>query len=279
MWVDSADKTRVHSFIVKPPEFFAHHEISRAVPDSRRPARRVGRILDLSLERAGVRRRRLSGRDAESARLHRLRAEVHRRDQWRLGRQSLRRHHGGGRCRRCAALRRSPIAWRRRAAPTAATWSTGCSATPRASKRWSRTTASSICAAWRRETEELWFPLWEFKGMPWDNPELYSQVVAQLFREGFQDAYAGDPRRAGLSRAGRPGLATVHRAAIAEGAVEAALFPDEGHWVLKPQNSVLWYHTVSIGSSSGRSRCLTFELVILSAAKDLLFADSFQIAI
>ena len=22
------------------------------------------------------------------------------------------------------------------------------------------------------------------------------------------------------------------------------LFPDEGHWVLKPQNSVLWYRTV-----------------------------------
>jgi dipeptidyl aminopeptidase/acylaminoacyl peptidase len=21
-------------------------------------------------------------------------------------------------------------------------------------------------------------------------------------------------------------------------------FPDEGHWVLKPQNSQLWYHTV-----------------------------------
>jgi dipeptidyl aminopeptidase/acylaminoacyl peptidase len=22
------------------------------------------------------------------------------------------------------------------------------------------------------------------------------------------------------------------------------LFPDEGHWILKPQNSLLWYHTV-----------------------------------
>jgi dipeptidyl aminopeptidase/acylaminoacyl peptidase len=21
------------------------------------------------------------------------------------------------------------------------------------------------------------------------------------------------------------------------------LFPDEGHWILKPQNSVLWYRT------------------------------------
>jgi dipeptidyl aminopeptidase/acylaminoacyl peptidase len=22
------------------------------------------------------------------------------------------------------------------------------------------------------------------------------------------------------------------------------IFPDEGHWVMKPQNSQLWYHTV-----------------------------------
>jgi dipeptidyl aminopeptidase/acylaminoacyl peptidase len=22
------------------------------------------------------------------------------------------------------------------------------------------------------------------------------------------------------------------------------LFPDEGHWILKPQNGLLWYHTV-----------------------------------
>ena len=24
---------------------------------------------------------------------------------------------------------------------------------------------------------------------------------------------------------------------------ELLIFPDEGHWVLKPQNSVLWYKT------------------------------------
>jgi dipeptidyl aminopeptidase/acylaminoacyl peptidase len=25
---------------------------------------------------------------------------------------------------------------------------------------------------------------------------------------------------------------------------ELLIFPDEGHWVLKPQNSALWYKTV-----------------------------------
>ena len=28
-------------------------------------------------------------------------------------------------------------------------------------------------------TEELWFTNWEFKGMPWDNPALYQQMVAE----------------------------------------------------------------------------------------------------
>ena len=71
------------------------------------PAGRLGRELDLPLERAGVRGRGLRGGDAEPAGLDRLRAEVHRRDQRRLGRQGLRRHHGGGRLRRPAALCRS----------------------------------------------------------------------------------------------------------------------------------------------------------------------------
>ena len=29
---------------------------------------------------------------------------------------------------------------------------------------------------------------------------------------------------------------------------ELLMFPDEGHWVLKPQNSALWYKTFSTGS-------------------------------
>ena len=72
-------------------------------------------------------------------------------------------------------------------------------------------------------TEELWFPLWEFKGMPWDNPDMYAQMVAQLFRERFQNADAGDARRTRLSRAVGPGHAIVHRAADPESAVEAGV--------------------------------------------------------
>jgi dipeptidyl aminopeptidase/acylaminoacyl peptidase len=93
-------------------------------------------------------------------------------------------------------------------------------------------------------TEELWFPEWEFKGMPWTNPEMYSKWSPHMFVKEF-----------------RTPLLVIHgeldyRVPIGEGlqlftalqrqGVESKLlvYPDEGHWVLKPQNSELWYDTV-----------------------------------
>lgn len=93
-------------------------------------------------------------------------------------------------------------------------------------------------------TEELWFVEWELKGTPWTNPELYARWSPHLFAENFKTP-----------------LLVVHgeldyRVPVAEGfqlftmlkrrGVESRLlyYPDEGHWILKPQNSELWYKTV-----------------------------------
>jgi dipeptidyl aminopeptidase/acylaminoacyl peptidase len=35
-------------------------------------------------------------------------------------------------------------------------------------------------------TEELWFPLWEFDGAPWENPEMYEKWSPSNFVERFQ---------------------------------------------------------------------------------------------
>ena len=94
------------------------------------------------------------------------------------------------------------------------------------------------------ETEELWFPEWEFKGVPWEHPQLYekwspSNFVASvktpmLIVEGNLDFRVPDGQAfqifTALQRRGVPS--------------ELLYFPDEGHWVLKPQNSRLWYKTV-----------------------------------
>jgi dipeptidyl aminopeptidase/acylaminoacyl peptidase len=93
-------------------------------------------------------------------------------------------------------------------------------------------------------TEELWFPEWEFKGMPWTNPEMYTKWSPHMFVKEFKTP-----------------LLVIHgeldyRVPVGEGfqlftalqrqGVESKLlvYPDEGHWVLKPQNSELWYNTV-----------------------------------
>jgi len=95
-------------------------------------------------------------------------------------------------------------------------------------------------------TEELWFPEWEMGGTPWANPELYKKWSASEYAGAlgkyktptlviggeldFRVPYTQDLEFfTALQRQGVPS--------------KLMIFPDEGHWVLKPQNSQLWYQT------------------------------------
>ena len=82
----------------------------------------------------------------------------------------------------------------------------------------------------------------ELGAFHWDNPAARDAPVAAPLREGGEDADAGDPRRAGLPRARRRRRCSTTTRCKAKG-VPARLvwFPDENHWILKPQNSRLWY--------------------------------------
>src|SRR5882762_6407222 len=53
-------------------------------------------------------------------------------------------------------------------------------------------------------------------------------MVSQQFREGLQDAYAGDSRRVGFSRPIHAGLAALHGFAAPENTIEAAGIPRRG---------------------------------------------------
>ena len=93
-------------------------------------------------------------------------------------------------------------------------------------------------------TEELWFADWEFKGTPWDNPELYTKWSPHLSAKKFKTptlVVHGEldyrvPVGEGLQL-----FSTLQRKGVPS---KLLYFPDEGHWVLKPQNSELWYKTV-----------------------------------
>ncbi|HEY4364624.1 MAG TPA: S9 family peptidase [Bryobacteraceae bacterium] len=93
-------------------------------------------------------------------------------------------------------------------------------------------------------TEELWFPSWEFKGFPWDNPDMYARWSPSYFVKDFKTptlVVQGElDYRVPLDQ----GLQLFTALQIQKVPSKLLVFPDEGHWVLKPQNSALWYQTV-----------------------------------
>ena len=94
------------------------------------------------------------------------------------------------------------------------------------------------------ETEELWFPIWEFGGMPWDKPETYVQLVAQCIssRSSAPPPWSSTGRWIIRVPYGQ-GLQLFTALQLQKVPSKLLLYPDEGHWILKPQNSLLWYKT------------------------------------
>ena len=94
-------------------------------------------------------------------------------------------------------------------------------------------------------TEELWFNEWEFKGTPWTNREMYRKWSPHLFAKNFKTpllvVHGQLDYRLDVSE-GLQLFTTLQRLGVPS---EMLYFPDEGHWVLKPQNSQLWYRTVN----------------------------------
>jgi dipeptidyl aminopeptidase/acylaminoacyl peptidase len=94
-------------------------------------------------------------------------------------------------------------------------------------------------------TEELWFPEWEFKGAPWKQRELYRKFSPHLFADKFKTPtlviHGQNDYRLDVSE-GFQLFTTLQRLKVPS---KMLYFPDEDHWVLKPQNSRLWYKTVN----------------------------------
>jgi dipeptidyl aminopeptidase/acylaminoacyl peptidase len=90
-------------------------------------------------------------------------------------------------------------------------------------------------------TEELWFPLWEFRGMPWDNPEMYSKWSPSNYVKDFKTPTLIFHGELDYRVPVEQGLQLFTALQMQKVPSKIVLFPDEGHWVLKPQNSMLWY--------------------------------------
>ena len=100
-------------------------------------------------------------------------------------------------------------------------------------------------------TEELWFNEWEFKGKPWDyygkpdseNPfrKWSPAMLAKNFHTPTLVIHGQLDYRLDVSE-GFQLFTTLQRLGVPS---KMLYFPDEGHWVLKPQNARLWYKTVN----------------------------------
>jgi len=93
-------------------------------------------------------------------------------------------------------------------------------------------------------TEELWFNDWEFKGTPYDNRAMYQRWSPHQYAKNFKTPtlviHGQRDYRLDVSE-GLELFTTLQMEGVPS---KMLYFPDEGHWVLKPQNSRLWYETV-----------------------------------
>jgi len=93
-------------------------------------------------------------------------------------------------------------------------------------------------------TEELWFAEWEFGGVPWESPKIYLDQTPSAFAGNFKtptlvihgslDFRVPDAQGLGM-------FTSLQRKGVPSRFV---LFPDEGHWIAKPANRIVWWREV-----------------------------------
>ena len=93
-------------------------------------------------------------------------------------------------------------------------------------------------------TEELWFPDWEYGGPPWRELKHYLDRSPSLFADAFKtptlvihgalDFRVPDAQGLGM-------FTSLRRVGVPSRYV---WFPDEGHWILKPANRIVWWREV-----------------------------------
>lgn len=93
-------------------------------------------------------------------------------------------------------------------------------------------------------TEELWFPEWELGGTPWENREAYVKWSPHQYAKNFKSpmliVHGAYDFRLSEEQAFQL-FTTLQRMGIES---KLLYFPDETHFVSKPQNAKLWWNTV-----------------------------------
>jgi len=94
-------------------------------------------------------------------------------------------------------------------------------------------------------TEELWFSEWENGGTPYDNPEGYQRFNPANHVKNWRSPILIIHGQQDFRIPASQGIAAFTAAQRRGVESKFLYFPDENHWVLKPQNSLLWHDTVN----------------------------------
>jgi len=94
-------------------------------------------------------------------------------------------------------------------------------------------------------TEELWFSEWENGGTPWDHAEDYERFNPIDHVADWKDPILVIHSERDYRIPVDQGIAAFTAAQLRGIPSEFLTFPDENHWVLKPQNSLQWHETVA----------------------------------
>jgi dipeptidyl aminopeptidase/acylaminoacyl peptidase len=95
-------------------------------------------------------------------------------------------------------------------------------------------------------TEELWFEEHDMQGTPWTNPESYHKWAPSTYAGKLGEfktptlVFCGERDYRVPYTQSLEFFSAIQRQGVPS---KLVVFPDEGHWVLKPQNAQFWYKT------------------------------------
>ncbi|MBR1630640.1 MAG: S9 family peptidase [Paludibacteraceae bacterium] len=97
------------------------------------------------------------------------------------------------------------------------------------------------------ETEEMWFTNWDLGGAPWDKANEVAQRTYANSPHKFVDRWDTPilciHSELDYRIVASQGMAAFNAARLRGIPAEYLYFPDETHWVLRPQNGILWQRT------------------------------------
>jgi len=103
------------------------------------------------------------------------------------------------------------------------------------------------CEAQYLETEEMWFDEWEMGGPFWDSKNVVAQRSfansPHKFVQNWDTPILCIHGEKDYRILASQGMQAFNAAKLRGIPAELLVFPDENHWIIKPQNSILWQRT------------------------------------